>query len=166
MRLADEFGVSMTPVRDCLNQLVGEGLVELTPGEGFRVAFLTEQVLRDMLRLNRLLLEEAIKIGEPNVALDKEQRPYATYAGRLATIFSNLASGADNRILGYVVGRLNDRLYLVRSRESEILPNAGELMEKLEKSIDASTAGRLEALTRYTEECLANVSRLIATLKT
>ena len=49
MRLADDFGVSMTPVRDSLNQLVGEGLVDLTPGEGFRVPLLTEQALRDIM---------------------------------------------------------------------------------------------------------------------
>ena len=34
LRLADELGVSMTPVRDCLNRLVGERLVDMKPGEG------------------------------------------------------------------------------------------------------------------------------------
>jgi DNA-binding GntR family transcriptional regulator len=34
LRLADEIGVSMTPVRDCLNRLVGEGLVDMQPGDG------------------------------------------------------------------------------------------------------------------------------------
>ncbi len=59
MRLAEDFGVSMTPVRDSLNQLVGEGLVDLTPGEGFRVPSLTEQRLRDLLDVNAVLLETA-----------------------------------------------------------------------------------------------------------
>ncbi len=42
LRPADCFGVSMAPVRDSLNQLVGERFVDLTPGEWFRVPVITE----------------------------------------------------------------------------------------------------------------------------
>ncbi|MAB44245.1 MAG: transcriptional regulator, partial [Sphingomonadaceae bacterium] len=70
MRLADDFGVSMTPVRDSLNQLVGEGLVDLTPGEGFRVPLLTEQALRDILQVNALLLEQAPDNDHKSLTID------------------------------------------------------------------------------------------------
>jgi len=43
-KLADELGVSVTPVRDSLNRLVGERLVELWPGEGYRVARISERL--------------------------------------------------------------------------------------------------------------------------
>src|SRR3989344_3702170 len=36
-RLADDLGVSMTPVRDSLYRLNGERMVDFTPGEGFHV---------------------------------------------------------------------------------------------------------------------------------
>ena len=75
MRLAEDFGVSMTPVRDSLNQLVGEGLVDLTPGEGFRVPPLTEQRLRDLLDVNAVLLETANK---SNWRLPAEHRTEAS----------------------------------------------------------------------------------------
>ena len=52
LRIADEFSVSMTPVRDSLNLLAGARLVDLKPGEGYRVAQISEQGLRDMLDLS------------------------------------------------------------------------------------------------------------------
>ena len=46
-RLADELGVSVTPVRDSLYRLNGESMVDFTPGEGFHVHRLTETEFRD-----------------------------------------------------------------------------------------------------------------------
>ena len=63
LRLADELGVSMTPVRDCLNRLVGERLVDMKPGEGYRVPRISEKALRDMLAVNAALLELALVDG-------------------------------------------------------------------------------------------------------
>ena len=97
MRLADDFGVSMTPVRDSLNQLVGEGLVDLTPGDGFRVPVLTEQGLRDVLRVNAVLLETASdEVWRIPNARDLEDWP-DDYAGRMAAVFLVLAAGIYSR---------------------------------------------------------------------
>ena len=50
-RLADDFGVSMTPVRDSLYRLNGERMVDFTPGEGFHVHRMTETEFRALLEL-------------------------------------------------------------------------------------------------------------------
>lgn len=161
LRLADEFGVSMTPVRDSLNQLVGEGLVDLTPGEGFRVAGLTEQTLRDLLQTNALLLEDAAgkdrnapRRPEPELGADG-------YADRLAAALSFLAAGSDNRILADIVARIGERLHPVRLREPEILPAAQETLEQIEDVLLASSKKLIPVLRRYHRRCQESVPQLI-----
>jgi hypothetical protein len=164
LRLADEFGVSMTPVRDSLNQLVGEGLVDLTPGEGFRVAALTERALRDLLQMNSLLLATASEgdwntPSEPEPVSDLEE-----YAERLAAVFSQLAVRSGNCILVDFVTRIGERLHPVRRREPEVLPQAFETLEQLENSMEGSADERQKALRRYHRICQRKVPHLVSCL--
>jgi DNA-binding GntR family transcriptional regulator len=49
--LAEQFGVSSTPVREAMLDLVSEGLVEAVRNKGFRVTELSEQQLDDITHL-------------------------------------------------------------------------------------------------------------------
>lgn len=130
-RLADDFGVSMTPVRDCLNRLVGEGLVEFKPGEGYRVPQTTEKALRDMLDLNVLLISHALQADTPQ-PLPKPGKPnLATYPERTETVFLELAQWSGNSALSGTVSALNDRLARVRRIEPLIFPEAPEQIEHI-----------------------------------
>ncbi len=164
LRLADEFGVSTTPVRDSLNQLVGEGLVDLTPGEGFRVPSLTEQGLRDLLETNALLLE-SVAGADPKVP-DGSEEAFAgeEYADRIAAAFRSLAIGSDNRIVTYIVVRMGERLHPVRRHEPVILPAAWETLQQIEASLQAIPVERLRVLRRYHRLCQDHVSQLINSL--
>jgi DNA-binding GntR family transcriptional regulator len=55
-RLADEFGVSATPVREALVRLESDGLVELIPNRGAQVTDIREEDVRYIWEM-RLLLE-------------------------------------------------------------------------------------------------------------
>jgi DNA-binding GntR family transcriptional regulator len=55
---AERLGVSATPVREALLDLVSEGLVELIPNRGFRVPSLSSHDLDELVEL-RLILEVA-----------------------------------------------------------------------------------------------------------
>jgi DNA-binding GntR family transcriptional regulator len=54
-RLAAEFGVSPTPVREAMLDLVSEGLVEVARNKGFRVTQLEERDLDDIAELRGLI---------------------------------------------------------------------------------------------------------------
>ncbi len=58
-RLAAEFGVSATPVREAMLDLVGEGMVEVVRNKGFRVTELSDQELDAMAEL-RILVEPPV----------------------------------------------------------------------------------------------------------
>ncbi len=55
-QLADSWGVSATPIRESLRRLAGEGLVDLTPQRGARVAVVDTALAREIYAV-RLLLE-------------------------------------------------------------------------------------------------------------
>jgi DNA-binding GntR family transcriptional regulator len=72
-RLAEQLGVSVTPVREALLALRGEGFVELEPRRGFTVAPLSRQDFEDAHRLQATLAGElatraARKIGAERLA--------------------------------------------------------------------------------------------------
>lgn len=150
-RIADEIGVSMTPVRDALNRLVGELLVESSSGDGFHVPRLSEANLRDLYEwhsaLATMVVRTAPKLHDP---ADVEA---AMAAGDLAEattgMFGILAETAANRELRDALLGTGERLHPFRRLESLVLePVLGELEELLEPSPRRHHAIRRYHLTR------------------
>ncbi len=53
--LAKRFGVSATPVREAMLDLIKEGMIVAVPNKGFRIVETTDQDLDEMIELRRLL---------------------------------------------------------------------------------------------------------------
>lgn len=133
-RLAVDLGVSMTPVRDCLNRLVGERLVDLEHGHGFCVARLSEQELRDLFSLNLAVLLGATAMrGGPPLALAAVVRG-ADHAERTAAMFEGLAAASGNPQVVMIVRWLNDRLHPVRRHDDTVLAETTAELAELEGS--------------------------------
>ena len=165
MRLADDFGVSMTPVRDSLNQLVGEGLVDLTPGEGFRVPLLTEQALRDILQVNALLLEQAPDNDHKSLTIDEGSNvTQGAYADRLAHVFRDIAANSGNRFRVHLVERISDRLHPIRELEPEIWLGASHALEQIERTAQQGFDGSNRAVRAYHQHIEALVPALVGRL--
>lgn len=152
-KLADELGVSVTPVRDSLNRLVGERLVELWPGEGYRVARLSERLLRDLLQFNSDLLSQAISAGAVGAIGIDPIKAGSPYPERIALMFSELAAVSRNMIVIEAVDALNDRLHAARCLDPQLIDKCeaefavfGQLIAK-----NADPAARIDWLASYHE---------------
>lgn len=62
-QLAEEIGVSRTPVREALRRLGSEGLVEFEPNRGAKVSSWSEQDLREIFGLRSLLEGYAARLA-------------------------------------------------------------------------------------------------------
>lgn len=163
-RLADEFGVSMTPVRDCLNRLVGEGLVEMKPGHGYRVPRMTEKGLRDMLDLNRILIEFALDGSDPLPSPRPKRPRRSTYAERARTVFVELAGWSGNWAACDAIARLGDRLFVVRRVEPLLFADAVAEIEAIAHKAHSRDHDLGDAVARYHERRRQRSADLIGLL--
>ncbi len=86
------YGVSATPVREALQRLSGEGLVDLDPKSGARVAGISLDDVRDIFAV-RLLLE-------PRALALSMRRGDVAWLGGLAAAFERLRAAESRRAAG------------------------------------------------------------------
>lgn len=161
VRIAEELGVSATPVRDSLNQLAGEGLVVFVPGEGFRVPRIDERELRGLLGLNSVLLAAAIAAGGRIAAGHTPFAQEGLPAVRTANLFAAIARRSGNRPLARQVEIIGERLHLLRSREAELFPDVARELETIALEWHA---GRSDACHAYHDRRIRAAARLAALL--
>lgn len=151
--LAPGLASSVTPVRDALYILVGEGLVETRTGGGFFLPLLDEPGLEDLYEWSAQLLTLAVR-GWPS---DAGETPIAfvgvndelSLAERTEQLFQVMARRSANLEHARAVARLNLRLHAVRSIEHVVLGNDDEF-HAWHAAIDAGVKTELVSLvTRY-----------------
>ncbi|MGA0979343.1 MAG: GntR family transcriptional regulator [Candidatus Nanopelagicales bacterium] len=164
--LAEQFGVSATPVREAMLDLVNEGIVAPVPNKGFRVVELTDTELDQITELRRLL--EVPTVGTLAGAIDrssiKRLRSLASEVSDAARrgdvvayveadreLHLALLAGAGNPRLVEIVGRLRDqsRLYGLEQLAAEgvLVDSANEHMQLIDalESGDRLAAERVMA---------------------
>jgi len=157
-RIADEIGVSMTPVRDALNRLVGEQLVEASSGDGFHVPRLSEADLRDLYEWHSAIAVMAARTARtiPDDASIAEAMAGSSLPDVTAACFGLLAEAAPNRELREAISHAGERLHPFRIAEEQILaPVLGELEELFEPS------RRHAAIRRYHLARMRAVAELV-----
>lgn len=65
--LTEKMGISRTPFREALNRLNSEGLVDIVPKKGARVAQLTEEDLDDLFEVREIIETQFMKKAIENV---------------------------------------------------------------------------------------------------
>lgn len=146
-RIADEIGVSMTPVRDALNRLVGEQLVEASSGDGFHVPRLSEGDLRDLYEWHSAMIVIAVQTARtlPDAEHVQAALASATLADATSAGFALLAEATPNSQLRAAILNAGDRLHPFRVLESSVLgPVLGELEEAM-----TPAPGQRPAIRRY-----------------
>ena len=66
-QLAEELGVSRTPIREALRMLEIENLVDLIPRKGAQVKKMSEKDIKDVLEIRKVLEELASGIAAENI---------------------------------------------------------------------------------------------------
>lgn len=129
--LADQFGASVTPVRDGLCRLVGEELVEMRAGGGFQLWLPSTDSLRDLYFWNGqhlLAALHATPLASIKTLLFSVQRSRIETAAdpdlQVAGLFQKIADASANREFSLKAAAANARLYHVRQAERVLMPDA------------------------------------------
>lgn len=125
---------STTPVREALNRLLGEGLVETRQGSGFYLPLVDVVSLKDLLRWTGDIAQLALR---SSCVADLSVTDVATgHAGRSAAVFAAIARSSGNSEHLEAMNRCNDRLHAVRLGEVDVLGNTEAELLTLEAATD------------------------------
>jgi DNA-binding GntR family transcriptional regulator len=126
--LAAPLSSSVTPVRDALHLLTGEGLVETRTSGGFYIPALDEPALKDLYDWSAELLGLAIR-GWPRptaIAMPVTDAEGRSIADRADQIFLAIARRSANGEHARAVNQLNARLHAARTVEPHVLDKTEE----------------------------------------
>jgi DNA-binding GntR family transcriptional regulator len=165
-RIADELHASMTPVRDVLNRLAGERLVQVSPGDGFFVPTLDEATIRDLLEWNGYVLLHVLRLNLPQAEETASLRYPMNTAERTADLFLRIARRQDNREFVAAIASNNDRLAPLRAVEDRIFGDVALEVTMLTDAFNLEDFKSLTSLVRsYHRRRKRKASRYIQVLK-
>ncbi len=166
--LAEDFGISATPVREAMLDLVREGLVEPVRNKGFRVTEVDERDLDQYTEIRALI--EIPTVGQVTRTADRAQlealRPVAEEIVRAARdhdligyleadrqFHLSLLALAGNERLVETVGdlRKRSRLYGLTGLDEhgELLPSAEEHLELLDLMLTGDVQKAEQCMARH-----------------
>lgn len=168
-QLAQQLGVSATPVREAMLDLVKEGLILTVRNKGFRVIELSEQELDELTELRLLIEVSAVRrIAEQGVEAEVMRelrrlaqsivaaggrREYVVYNKLDLEFHSLLLSQTGNRSLVALVTslRIRSRIYGVRelAERDELLPTLREHLELLDLIEAGDADGAADLMARH-----------------
>jgi DNA-binding FadR family transcriptional regulator len=164
--LGEELHSSITPIRDALYRLMGEGLVAPGAKDGFAVPHLSERDLRHLYAWNLQVLVLALSLAPPDHGLwSGVERAFVggmSAADRSSTLFGLIAEQSGNREHPQVMAGLNARMARVRRAELVALVDAEpECAALVNEILVGSHATLRKSLTRYHDRRLRAVPEII-----
>ncbi|WP_457632880.1 GntR family transcriptional regulator [Oceanithermus desulfurans] len=176
--LAQALGVSRTPVREALQRLSQEGLVELRPGRGARVRVLSPREVEEVYEVRALIEGEAAAraagrcdeagLHRLEAALDAlETADPDDYAAQIAAderFHALLVAASGNRVLEQVFHDLDAALALTRqfSRDLNQTPETRAQHRAIVSAIRAGDASAARAAAEaHVQAFKATVARRI-----
>jgi len=148
--LAARFGVSATPVREAMLDLVREGLVDTMPNKGFRITELSERQLDEYTQI-RALIEVPVLAGLAGTAPRERIEALRPEAERI------VAAAAAGDLIGYLEADRRLHLALLAMAGNEHLVAVVDDLRKRSRLFGLqalAAAGRLEASAREHLELL------------
>lgn len=138
--LARQLAASVTPVREALHVLTGEGLVETRSSGGFNMPFLDEAGLQDRYEWSRQLLSLAIhawprrrKGTRPSL----ERSHASLMVERTEQLFMAIGRRSHNSEHVRLMVLLNARMHRIRLAEAEVMEGLDTEMDEVMGTFDS-----------------------------
>jgi GntR family transcriptional regulator, rspAB operon transcriptional repressor len=132
--LCQIYGSGISPVRDALQMLGQEGLIEIKPRSGYFVASVTLKELRDLLDMREVLEIAAVERATPRITerqLAELENVHAGYTGDDDESYDRYTD--ENRRFHYLLGQASGNVELAES--------LGRLHDRLARFIVMRHAG-------------------------
>ena len=137
-QVAQEYGTSITPIREALQMLNQEGLVTIRAHSGYRITQLTLKQLRDLLDVREILELAAVERAAHRITPEQlaelegvsagytgdDDEAYTRYTAENRSFHTLIARVTGNQELTEMLGHLHDRL-----ARFMVLRHAGETMQ-------------------------------------
>jgi DNA-binding GntR family transcriptional regulator len=175
--LAEDYGVSNTPVREALQLLRQEDLVSIKPHSGYFVTQITLRQLRDLLQMREVLEVAAVELAAVRITEkeleeleqvhsgsgSEDEESYAEYIVENRRFHYLVALASGNRELAESLGRLHDRLnpYWVMVHRGDVMAQIHQrLIDALRKhDVALATQSILDEVRETREATLERVIR-------
>lgn len=163
--IAEELGVSRTPVREALYRLAATGLIKIIPHRGFIVSKWTVKELKDVMAVRMVLEKLTIKLAIENI-LPEEIEELKTLVIEIekAVKLKNISKSSDLNTL------FHDKIILA-SRNKELFEIMKSLKNKIcgfriislysPKRLDKSLEEHREILVALTNKDISHAQELI-----
>ncbi len=159
--LAEELGVSTTPVREALTRLAAERLIVFAPKRGFFAKTASEDELRGLYTLNQTLLDSALLEWDAGAQAEEDIKvqfkmftsvPLSDKPELLTRsvddLFVRIAARSGIGELADIIRNFNDRLHHARMIEGEIIEDAVDELSRLRRLYSENNKEELQLALR------------------
>jgi len=181
-RLVEKYGLGLTPIREALQRLAHEGLVQPYPRFGYIVSPVTEEMVRHLYEVRMILEAAAVRLAVERASdaqlrqiaenarftyVYKNHEQYVRFLERNAAFHDSIALLAGNPRLAEVLGGLLDELSRIFHLGLDLRDSADEMQAEhtaLAEALlarDADQAGQVlrEQITRSQQRVLEALRR-------
>ena len=151
MALCARFSISRTPLREAIKLLAAEGLLELLPNRGARVAAISDGEIEEIIEVVAALEGAAGELACHHITPDElealtaltadmveawRQKDYPRYFLRNQEIHAGIMAAARNQSLQAVYNSLSGRVQRARYSASKTLPQWNQAIKDHERMLE------------------------------
>jgi hypothetical protein len=145
-RLKDALAASTMPIRDVLQRLTGEGLVENSLNEGFRVVSLSEAAMRDLYIWCGDIARLCLARTDPHGELEPDPSLGGSYADEVTRMLLRISLLSPNHEYRKAMTSLCERSYVLRILEERLLHEPFHEVRALKNALDHGDWTSIEML--------------------
>jgi DNA-binding GntR family transcriptional regulator len=169
--LATHYGTSKTPVREALNLLGQEGLVQVLPRRGYLVAPVTLRDVQEVFQLRLLLEAAAAELAAEHITEEglrqlkalvgvrytyRDRASYARFLRANREFHVAVAEASGNQRLALFVAKLLEDMERILHLGLDLRDSAEEMAVEHQELVDALLKGDAELARRVVTEQLQN----------